>query len=474
MTLARRRIGPWGTLFALVLGAAASCRGYERCSERRGGCRPEGGDAGRGASGASGGEPGESGAAGERAPTGGTTAGSGAFGGAGQNSGGAGSAGATAGSVGRGGSAGKDLVNDGGAGDGPGGARGAVAGDGGEAGIAPLVCEETRGDCDGSTLNGCETNLLESVYHCGGCERECAGLCDGGECLEFERMVPDQFFPETIALAPDYAYLAAHDAFDFPHMLRVSRWIAQVDTVLADAPSLRIRASTVSSERVYVSDEYSLKSFALDGTDLRDEGLIVESVAAYGGFLYYANLGSLYRWSEVDRTPELVREFSATGSIELASTVPGVFVAVSYPAGIEGARYELYFLHPTLEPRLIGGGSGSATGLVAVETDAYFIVRNDAGIELRHVPGTDQSFVLESDASKIVDLAAVAGGVFATFDATTQWGLRFYAFYAQPIRFEWQTRGKLLCPTSTARGELWFVDSSQAALVRVKERASFP
>jgi hypothetical protein len=287
-------------------------------------------------------------------------------------------------------------------------------------------------------------------------------------------MVPEQFYPESIALAPDYAFLAAYDPSNFMHVRRVSRWNGQVDSLPADPFWYRIRASTVGSTRVFVSEEFALKSFALDGSDLRDEGLVVESIAASGGFLYYTSLRSLYRWSETNRTPELVREFSGTQSIELATAGSSLFVAVNYPAGSEPARYELYVLAPTFEPSLIGGGSGTASGLVAVYTDAYFVVRNDASVELRHVPGSEQSFVLEPDASKLVELAAVAGGVFATFDTGTRWGLRFYAFNNAPIRFEWPTRGRLLCLTSTPEGELWFVDSSQAALVRVKARDSLP
>jgi len=287
-----------------------------------------------------------------------------------------------------------------------------------------------------------------------------------GECQKFEVLVPNQFAPENIALAPDYAFLAARDAANMLHVLRVSRWTGQIDTLAAVAPWFRIRASAVGSMRVYLSDEDVLKSFALDGTDPRDENLTVETIAAHGGFLYYSSLGALYRWSETDRTPTLVREFGATQSIELAGCTAGVFAAVNYPAATDPERYELYFLTPTVEPTLFHAGTGVAGRLVAAYGDAYFLVRQAERVELRHVPGDPD--VLDADATSLVELAAVSGGVLATFLSATSEGLRFYAQSDAHIRFEWATRGDLLRFTSTFDGELWFVDSSPASLARSK------
>lgn len=42
-----------------------------------------------------------------------------------------------------------------------------------------------RRDCDGSVLNGCETNINSNVLHCGSCESPCPGAsprCMGGTC----------------------------------------------------------------------------------------------------------------------------------------------------------------------------------------------------------------------------------------------------------------------------------------------------
>lgn len=49
-------------------------------------------------------------------------------------------------------------------------------------------CPAGWGNCDGDTTNGCETSLLESLEHCGGCGLACTsgpngtGICVGGKC----------------------------------------------------------------------------------------------------------------------------------------------------------------------------------------------------------------------------------------------------------------------------------------------------
>jgi hypothetical protein len=55
------------------------------------------------------------------------------------------------------------------------------------AGVCALTCEAPYGNCDGSVLNGCETDLDTSLSHCGACGRACnppnaIGLCSSGAC----------------------------------------------------------------------------------------------------------------------------------------------------------------------------------------------------------------------------------------------------------------------------------------------------
>jgi hypothetical protein len=49
-------------------------------------------------------------------------------------------------------------------------------------------CAAGFGDCDGSSVNGCETNTTNSVQHCGGCGLACfaangTASCTGGTCF---------------------------------------------------------------------------------------------------------------------------------------------------------------------------------------------------------------------------------------------------------------------------------------------------
>ncbi len=49
-------------------------------------------------------------------------------------------------------------------------------------------CPEGLGDCDGDSTNGCETQLLDNLEHCGACDHHCAlpnanARCENGRCL---------------------------------------------------------------------------------------------------------------------------------------------------------------------------------------------------------------------------------------------------------------------------------------------------
>ena len=50
---------------------------------------------------------------------------------------------------------------------------------------ASPVCGAGRGDCDGNTTNGCETDLGTSRLHCGRCGAACLSSCIDGACADF-------------------------------------------------------------------------------------------------------------------------------------------------------------------------------------------------------------------------------------------------------------------------------------------------
>ncbi len=65
-----------------------------------------------------------------------------------------------------------------------------------------LRCWETAADCNGEAEDGCETDLLSSVEHCGTCENACpSGLaCGRGECLPPDHVVEIHGFDTGIVV----------------------------------------------------------------------------------------------------------------------------------------------------------------------------------------------------------------------------------------------------------------------------------
>jgi hypothetical protein len=50
------------------------------------------------------------------------------------------------------------------------------------AGVCVPGCASGTGDCDGNTANGCETDILSSNTHCGGCNSPCVAQNGGNQC----------------------------------------------------------------------------------------------------------------------------------------------------------------------------------------------------------------------------------------------------------------------------------------------------
>lgn len=167
-----------GTIgFSLVLGAACGASGTDGevvgdPPVSRGGTTSKGGSGGK-VSGGSGGAAGKAGGAAGKSQIAGT-GGSGGSGGAagakaGGAAGGAGAGGGAAGKAGSGGSAGS-------------------AGSTGSGGQP--MCTAGRGDCNGKTADGCETDLTNTLADCGACGEACPAAgpssnvsCQGGKCV---------------------------------------------------------------------------------------------------------------------------------------------------------------------------------------------------------------------------------------------------------------------------------------------------
>lgn len=63
------------------------------------------------------------------------------------------------------------------------------------------ACEPNRGDCDEDPEDGCETDLLTSLAHCGSCGEPCSGQCVQGACV----------VPKHIAAGTDYTCAVLSD-----------------------------------------------------------------------------------------------------------------------------------------------------------------------------------------------------------------------------------------------------------------------
>jgi formylglycine-generating enzyme required for sulfatase activity len=51
------------------------------------------------------------------------------------------------------------------------------------------ACKKGWGDCDGTSSNGCETDLTKSKQHCGQCNKVCSNFCAGGICCDHPKVV---------------------------------------------------------------------------------------------------------------------------------------------------------------------------------------------------------------------------------------------------------------------------------------------
>lgn len=51
-----------------------------------------------------------------------------------------------------------------------------------DSGTCKLACASGYANCDGNPSNGCETDTLSNVEHCGGCSKTCEASCEKGTC----------------------------------------------------------------------------------------------------------------------------------------------------------------------------------------------------------------------------------------------------------------------------------------------------
>jgi len=77
------------------------------------------------------------------------------------------------------------------------------------AGKCSLVCDAGYDDCDGEAVNGCETNLATSPFHCGACGNGCqGGVCEAMVCGAAPELVTsDVEIPSSLAVNADDLFI---------------------------------------------------------------------------------------------------------------------------------------------------------------------------------------------------------------------------------------------------------------------------
>ena len=146
------------------------------------------------------------------------------------------------------------------------GGEAGAAGAGGEAGAqgpAPLVCDTGWGDCDGSTLNGCESNLHLSVRHCGSCGSACAGLCLTGTCKKGELLFLDGSPRQRVATQGSLFTVMSNWAGD-------KRTLYMFDLTSGEGKALfelfgYEQKVSLGNDRVYLKDGGDVLAISFDG-----------------------------------------------------------------------------------------------------------------------------------------------------------------------------------------------------------------
>lgn len=181
------------------------------------------------------------------------------------------------------------------------------AGQGGEAGEAGQVavgnagasgepsqneCPHDSGECDGSSLTTCETDLLTSVRHCGACERACDGLCVLGVCKAPELMFKGAGFSDFV-LTHNAAFIVMSDYSNSRRALyRFDLQSGEASLVMElEHPENSI---SLGPDRVYVHVFEGVLAVALDGSrvDLVENGGLAIDPFSFGATaqgIYYVD-----------------------------------------------------------------------------------------------------------------------------------------------------------------------------------------
>ena len=348
-----------------------------------------------------------------------------------------------------------------------------AGGDGGQS--AATDCSATHDNCDRSTLNGCETDLLSNRRHCGACDNECTGLCSGGACVGFDIRVPSTYdaMVNVLVTESEAFFVASSTCCLEPAGLgRYDLESGDVTWLVRDAWS-EVTGLAASATRVYVIGDYSLYSMERTGGELRDEGITCDAISAAGTTVAAIVSGAAYVRTDDGGEFEPI---PGDGYVDaIAATRRAVFLArdTSPDPGFSLEEHDLvYGAH-----EILAAHSGYARALHVIDdfTSAYIVTEAPssegmyelydlealaAGEPLVRFPWDSQWALISNNAS------IVGRSWIGTYSEGSRHGLRLMTFGNQSLSVDWPTAG-VVGGLTASETDLWFVDPLQDALVSV-------
>ena len=307
-----------------------------------------------------------------------------------------------------------------------GGARDAAgaAGDG-EAGAS--FCPPHWGDCDESTLNGCEADLTADIANCGKCQARCVGICSAGKCQVFEPLASpvDVLATGSIAFTADHVYCLSGDLLDgTPDLVRAAKDLSGFETLLKAGPGARTLLTGV--DRIYLAAAYDEQLFSvlLSGGALQDEKLVVGSAARSGTFLYYDDgHGQTNRRSEFGHAIEALPPIPAYAEYDdvlLTADDASVSIVRSNSDDTDAYSYFVYRLDDLLHPsawKLLATGAGNPVRVRTGADGVFIAVTLGSTAELREITLDGHTHLL-TQVPQIADFALYGNAAYVSWSGT--------------------------------------------------------
>jgi hypothetical protein len=172
-------------------------------------------------------------------------------------------------------------------------------------------CSAPLADCDESTLDGCEANLLTDLRNCGACRARCFGACIDGECHPFENLAENMVLPAWggIARSSPEVY-----ALTRSFSTTLMRWSAQgTQTLFTQGDYFEQIVAGV--DRLYlIGGDGKLSSIPRSGGVVSSEGITARPAVVKGDTLYAVDsAGTPYWRSEISHE---------TGTLPLPAPLP--------------------------------------------------------------------------------------------------------------------------------------------------------